>query len=408
MYKRVAGLVSVSMIAAVLSAGASPVASDPVATRSAVSARPSVDGLTTNGLEDPLGLEVKAPSFSWQISADRRGVVQRAYQVRVASSKDALADADVWDSGKVRSQKSLDVDYDGPALRPRTDYVWSVRVWDDRGVASDWSEPARFGTALGDEPWKAKWIGAEAEEIGDEWTDYTIDFTASDISGALGVYARGEDSENAYMWQISEAEGALRPHVKEGGNYTVLAAKPLPDGFDFGAEHEYSIEVEGNTITTSIDGDVVDERTDKTFSGPGIVGFRANGEESGVVHDVSVTDDDGEVLVETDFPAGDRTFADGTVTDDGLLVDGAGGEAWLRQDESVPLLRKDFDLDDKKIARARVYASARGIYELRLNGERVGDNELAPGWTDYRKRIDYQTYDVTDQVRAGANVLEIG
>lgn len=405
MYKRVAGLVSVSMIAAVLSAGASPVASDPVATRSAVSAQPSVDGLTTNGLEDPLGLEVKAPSFSWQISADRRGVVQRAYQVRVASSKDALADADVWDSGKVRSQKSLDVDYDGPALRPRTDYVWSVRVWDDRGVASDWSEPARFGTALGDEPWKAKWIGAEAEEIGDEWTDYTIDFTASDISGALGVYVRGEDNENAYMWQISEAEGALRPHVKKGGNYTVLAAKSLPDGFDFGAEHEYSIEVEGNTITTSIDGDVVDERTDKTFSGPGIVGFRANGEESGLVHDVSVTDDDGEVLVETDFPAGDRTFADGTVTDDGLLVDGAGGEAWLRQDESVPLLRKDFDLDDKKIARARVYASARGIYELRLNGERVGDNELAPGWTDYRKRIDYQTYDVTDQVRAGANVL---
>ncbi|UYM03354.1 family 78 glycoside hydrolase catalytic domain [Solicola gregarius] len=389
-----------------VSAGPVPsVAAAPTAARAVASAAPSVDGLSVDGLDEPLGLETDAPSFSWQITEDRRSVLQQAYEIHVASSSDALADPDVWDSGKVTSDRSLDVGYDGPALKPRTDYVWAVRVWDDKGVASDWSEPATFGTALGDEPWKAEWVGAESEELGAEWTDYTVDFTASDITGALGVYLRGEDTENAYMWQLSEADDALRPHVKKNGSYSVLPAKAVPNGFDFGAEHEYSITVEGDKITTRVDGEVLDERTDKTFAGPGIIGFRTNGDESGLVHDVTVTSADGEVLVDTDFPTGDRTFAAGTVTDDGLRVDSSGSEAWLRRDTSVPLLRQDFSLDDKDVARARVYASARGVYELRLNGERVGDSELAPGWTAYDKRIDYQTYDVTDQVRAGDNVL---
>ncbi|UPK75518.1 family 78 glycoside hydrolase catalytic domain [Nocardioidaceae bacterium SCSIO 66511] len=407
---RVAAPVLSAVLALTLGVGQAPAQTPattaaPAASAAPATDQPSVDGLTTNGLDDPLGIPVADPSFSWQLSEDRRSVTQQAYQVRVASSTDSLADADVWDSGKVTSGRSLDVAYDGPALKPRTDYVWSVRVWDDRDVASDWSEPARFATSLGDDPWQAEWVGAKSEQLGAEWTDYSIDFTASDIKGALGVYVRGQDTENAYMWQVSESDHALRPHVKKNGNYTVLKAAPFPDGFDFAAEHDYSISVEGKTITTRVDGEVFDERTDGTFAGPGIFGFRTNGEESGLVHDVRVTSADDEVLVETDFPAGDRTFAAGTVTDDGLRVDSSGAEAWLRRDASVPLLRKDFSLDDKEVARARIYASARGVYELRLNGERVGDNELAPGWTAYDKRIDYQTYDVTDQVRTGDNVL---
>lgn len=55
--------------------------------------------------------------------------------------------------------------------------------------------------------------------------------------------------------------------------------------------------------------------------------------------------------------------------------------------------------------RARLYVTARGLYEAHLNGTRAGDHELAPGWTDYRDRIDYQTHDVTEQVTTGANVL---
>jgi alpha-L-rhamnosidase len=67
-------------------------------------------------------------------------------------------------------------------------------------------------------------------------------------------------------------------------------------------------------------------------------------------------------------------------------------------------LRKDFVLG-KPIAKARLYATALGLYELHLNGQRVGDHLFAPDWTDYRKRVQYQTYDVTELVKTGANAL---
>ncbi|WP_205752778.1 alpha-L-rhamnosidase [Cryptosporangium phraense] len=69
-----------------------------------------------------------------------------------------------------------------------------------------------------------------------------------------------------------------------------------------------------------------------------------------------------------------------------------------------PHLRRSFTLDDAPV-RARLYATARGVYEARLNGRKIGDHELAPGWTEYGTRILYQTYDVTDLVTASENVL---
>ncbi|MFI5910688.1 family 78 glycoside hydrolase catalytic domain [Dactylosporangium sp. NPDC051541] len=67
-------------------------------------------------------------------------------------------------------------------------------------------------------------------------------------------------------------------------------------------------------------------------------------------------------------------------------------------------LRREFHVEDH-LVRARLYATARGVYEARLNGARVGDRELAPGWTEYHTRLQYQTYEVTGQVHAGANEL---
>ncbi|MFI0353059.1 family 78 glycoside hydrolase catalytic domain [Actinomadura sp. 9N407] len=67
-------------------------------------------------------------------------------------------------------------------------------------------------------------------------------------------------------------------------------------------------------------------------------------------------------------------------------------------------LRRAFEAPAVPV-RARLYATARGLYEMRVNGARVGDAELAPGWTDYRDRIDYQAYDVTALLREGGNVL---
>jgi alpha-L-rhamnosidase len=70
----------------------------------------------------------------------------------------------------------------------------------------------------------------------------------------------------------------------------------------------------------------------------------------------------------------------------------------------APHLRRSFTLQAAPV-RARVHVTAHGLYELRLNGAKVGDGELLPGWTDYRIRVQYQTYDVTDALAAGENVL---
>jgi alpha-L-rhamnosidase len=72
--------------------------------------------------------------------------------------------------------------------------------------------------------------------------------------------------------------------------------------------------------------------------------------------------------------------------------------------ESFPYLRKDFALK-KPVAKARVYATALGLYELHLNGQRVGDHIFAPDWTAYNKRVRYQVYDVTSLVKTGDNTL---
>ncbi len=77
---------------------------------------------------------------------------------------------------------------------------------------------------------------------------------------------------------------------------------------------------------------------------------------------------------------------------------------WIGSAERTPLLRKEFNVA-KPVQRAWVYASALGLYELRLNGQKVGNDLFAPGWTDYRKRVQYQRHDVTALVKTGANAL---
>ena len=69
-----------------------------------------------------------------------------------------------------------------------------------------------------------------------------------------------------------------------------------------------------------------------------------------------------------------------------------------------PYARKTFQFN-KPVRRARLYATARGLYEMYVNGTRVGNDVFAPGWTDYRKRIQYQTYDVTGLLTGGPNIL---
>jgi alpha-L-rhamnosidase len=225
-------LASVTLTALV--AGAAAAAAQPV----------HPERLRTEYFTNPIGIDEPAPRMSWMLHAERRGTMQSAYEIRVATRPEALASAPLWSSGRVASHQSVNVPYAGPTLRPRTRYHWQVRVWDDRGEASPWSAPAFWETGLlSPAAWTAKWI-----------------------------------------------------------------SPALP--------------------------------TDTTRSNP------------------------------------------------------------------APMLRTEFTLDGP-VASARAYVTAHGLYEMEIDGRRVGDEVLAPGWTSYDERLLYQTYDVTSLVHAGRNAVGV-
>jgi alpha-L-rhamnosidase len=76
----------------------------------------------------------------------------------------------------------------------------------------------------------------------------------------------------------------------------------------------------------------------------------------------------------------------------------------LTEPGTPPWFRKAFVIDSS-IQRATLYASARGLFECQLNGQRVGENLFAPEWTDYDKRIQYRSYDVTPMLQSGENAI---
>ena len=110
--------------------------------------------------ENPLGIDVTQPRLSWNLKSPARGQKQTAYQVVVAESETQLTRAEsLWDSGKVASNQTIQVAYNGPALESLRRYYWKVRVWDRHGTVSDWSDCAWWETAfLGPEQWTARWI----------------------------------------------------------------------------------------------------------------------------------------------------------------------------------------------------------------------------------------------------------
>ncbi len=381
---------------------------------------PQVTGLTTDDRTEPLGIGGSAPRLSWQLRDPSRGSTQKAYQVRAALSEDGLT-SPAWDSGRVESARSLDVNWGGPALTSSTRYYWQVKVWDNTDAESGWSTPSWFETGLLDtSDWAgSNWVGSAGTN---SWSDYTLTshFTINNSDkSAIGFFFRATDTSNAYMWQINfnedqKAENghsglALRPHTKVGGNYSVIPGQTVDIGAVVAANggaaapHSISITVAGNLITTQIDGVQVSSFTNNDHPTGGI-GLRTNGPENATIKDITVVSAASATLFDSDF-TGTNPFTGGTTSATGLQISGD-NEVW--QNVAPPILRGTFATDHAKtVASARAYASAQGLYQLNLNGAQVGDEYLAPGWTDYHTTYQYQTYDITSQIVPGTNALGV-
>lgn len=213
----------------------------------------------------PAGIENGSPKLGWMIRSQDYGVTQSAYRILVADDPKLLAkgSGNIWDSGKITSEESIQVPYRGAPVESGKKYYWKVRIWDQEGKETDWSAPAFWQMGLlSRQDWgDAGWIGFE--ELPDS------------MRIVPGVHGSGD-------------------HLGKKGNQ-----RPV-----------------------------------------------------------------------------------------------------------VPLFRRSFDLT-KKIASATLYISGLGQYEAYLNGEKVGNAFLTPGWTDYDKTVFYNTWDVTSMLQKGQNAIGV-
>ena len=117
-------------------------------------------------LENPLGIDRIPPHLSWSLESKKRGSRQTAYRILVAESEEGILAGEgiMRDSGKIESDQTSHVSYEGGTLQSRKKYWWKVQVWDEEAQSIGFSPPATFVTGiLNQTEWKARWIGADKE-----------------------------------------------------------------------------------------------------------------------------------------------------------------------------------------------------------------------------------------------------
>ena len=160
----------------------------------AASAKNEVKQLICEYHTNPIGIDVLKPRLSWQIQSDGQDVMQTAYEIKVTdqSSKGKL----LWSSGKVESQQSVNVVYEGSALKSMQRVYWQVRIWDNQKKVTAWSESAYWEMGiLESESWKASWIGSEVGqnvEGSKPCLYFRKDFTAAKTVKSARVYVTSQ------------------------------------------------------------------------------------------------------------------------------------------------------------------------------------------------------------------------
>jgi alpha-L-rhamnosidase len=258
----------------------------------------------------------------------------------------------------------------------------------------------------------AQWISPDTAGQ-DSWSDFILDVDFTIRKGAASVVFRAQDPNNLYMWQVnSEVDPGkvmLRPHLEVNGSFSHLVpdvdVSQVITQQNVNDQHHLRIEANGATISTWIDGTLVNVLTDHTFS-KGTIGFRVgDSTEDSLYDNLAVHSLDGVSLFSDDFSTSPDPYFPQTPITGGQLEPG-GGITLLDPNPDAPMLRDSFTLG-KKVARARAYVDGLGFYELHINGRKVGDNVLSPPDTPYQQRDLYEAYDVTHDLQRGANAVGI-
>ncbi len=374
---------------------------------------PSLSEFSCEGIDKPLGIEVQRPRLSWITGSDVRGWKQSSYQVLVASTPALLTGnkGDLWDSGQVKSSASQ-INYSGKPLGSRTQCFWKVRVWDNKAVPSAYSAPSMWEMGLLQKSdWHGQWLGYTPPEKPQN--------AVPTLQGASWIwYPEGDPLRNA-----PEATRYFRRVVTLPADRKVTSAN-----LRIAADNTATVFVNGREVGHSHDSwktrDVFDVSR-QLVAGANVVAVAiANeGTAAGLATSLNVSFDSGQPLnVLTDdtwkasqsAPSGWQNAAyDDTAWVGAKEVAKVGEGPWGQISDTAqvpappaPHLRRTFQVNGQ-IKRATAYICGLGYNELYVNGRKVDDHMLDPGWTRYDRRSLYVTHDVTSYLKTGANALGV-
>lgn len=355
---------------------------------------------------DPFGIDVTRPRLSWILESaaeGQRNLRQSAYHILVASSIEGLESGrgDLWDSGKVVSGTSIQIEYAGKPLASRMHAWWKVKVWDQAGQSSAWSQPAAWSMGLLEPAdWQAKWIGLEggariAEEIEDaHWispnspgngtrsfqgivnvpADNPVSSGIMMITGsdAITVVVNGTKISSAAghsMLQLVAADVTSTLHV--GDNFLVVTIEP--------GSSQTAPRIIGGLTLDLADGTILHLRTGENWK----------------VSNTAATEPPERGLSDAGWSPAHVVELPTPVT-----------LPPIRTRLAARLLRKEFELS-RPVRRATAYISGVGVYELYVNGRRISNDVLAPNLSDYDKRVYYRTHNVSELLKAGPNAIGV-
>lgn len=371
--------------------------------------------LTTEYMDRPMGIDVKQPVFGWQMQSDRYGAAQTAYRIVTATSKENLENGTyTYDSGTVNSSASVCIKYNGPELAPCTRYYWQVLVTDERGKVHE-SPASWFETGLMGGLWgNAMWIASNKMQFSPYRFDYAIEYDVETAKPGPAKFIFGAPQEDCYVFVMLDTRDSAKVMLgnalynKETVQHTLNVSNIIPPA-DATKKHHIRLEVRGGgnyDVKVSLDGRVISQGNQtsincmrdsigrpqaRLFS----IGYRQPQGFDAVFSNIKLLNYKWDNLVLNSDP---KTY--NAKGDDKAVL-------WMPgSDVNAPIMRKNVNVG-KEVKRARLYATARGAYWFYINGQRVGDGYLNPGWTDFRHRIMYNTYDVTQMLRQGNNALGI-
>lgn len=405
-----------------------------------------ISDLRIESLTVPTFVDADLPAFSWKISSEERGTMQTSYCINVYSDKNQKNL--IWSSGTVKSSQQTNVKAASLILQPSTVYYWNVTVGDNKGNTEKSARTESFTTGLMHSGWSgAQWITTTkmplngSEDIS-ATKHYAIDFDMTLLKDNAALMFAVQTSREYHFWQLNCKDKdvpMLRRHIIYYTKGADVSEKLLPQysKSDFiNHEHHFTIDVNGNIVKTLIDNKLVDEYTDNSgILDEGLVGFRVNQtgdlDEQAYFDNLKVTDykADGTPVtkLQDDFSdTANSVFLNAETTSIGgnskCYMHAENGENKLTQipTDGESYFRKAFTLKSG-IRKVYLYASALGIYNILVNGKNINDKMnksgyenmldysyqglLLPGWTNYEKRIQYSSFDITPFVNKGLNAI---